>query len=135
MFNLKTHYSLKLLGFLSVRYDGKLFTIDELADQTGIPRSFLGKIVQSLGKQGYLRTKKGPNGGVTLNKSPAEIPIADLLEDLGELQPIANDNNTCCSMKAIDDCVMDSLISDFVTDVLDDRTLEDLSQELADKSS
>lgn len=135
MFSLRTHYALKLLVFLAVQESDELFTVDVLAEKTGVPRSFLGKIVQSLGKKGYLTTKKGPSGGVTLRQNPSDVSITDVLEDLGELQPQLSTDKACCKIEAFDNCIMEQFISDFITKVIEEKSLSDIAEDLVATSS
>lgn len=135
MFNLKTHHALKLLVYLAAHVDDGRHTIDQLAEETGISRSFLGKIVQLLAKKRYLRTKKGPSGGVALRRPPEEISIVDVLDDLGELDPGPAPDKPCCTIEQIDRCIMEEFIANFVANVIEDKTLKDLSERMVDPSS
>lgn len=135
MFNLRTHHALKLLVYLAAHNDGGRLTIDTLAEETGISRSFLGKIVQLLAKKEYLRTKKGPNGGVDLRRPPEEISIVDVLDDLGELETGSNGDNACCTIEQIDRCIMEEFITNFVANVIEEKTLNDLTDRMVETSS
>lgn len=57
-------------------------TSAEIAHAFGIPLNHLAKIVNDLARLGYLRTTRGPGGGVALAKSPADIRLGQLIEAL-----------------------------------------------------
>jgi Rrf2 family protein len=135
VFNLRTHYALKLLVYLALQYNDDYHTIDDLAEQTGIPRSFLGKIVQKLASAQFLETRKGPRGGVKLNHPPEAIRIVDVLEELGELHPGLDPEDACHAMETFDNCVMELFVDGFISSVLEDRTLAELSEQLVESPS
>ncbi|HEY8946223.1 MAG TPA: Rrf2 family transcriptional regulator, partial [Polyangiaceae bacterium] len=62
---LHSDYSLRVLIFLALRH-GKLATIPEIAEAYGISRAHLMKVVQELGRIGYVDTLRGRNGGLAL---------------------------------------------------------------------
>jgi Rrf2 family cysteine metabolism transcriptional repressor len=65
-----------------------------------IPERFLEQILLLLKRAGYLRSKKGPNGGYFLAKPPAEITVAEIIRVMdGPLAPI-----DCVSVTAHEVC-------------------------------
>ena len=54
--------------------------VNKLAEELNIPRAFLRKILQTLQKNGILKSYKGPNGGFLLALSPEEILLFDVIE-------------------------------------------------------
>ena len=52
---------------------------DSLSRELFISKSFLAKILQSLAKNGILKSYKGANGGFVLEKSPEEIDILSII--------------------------------------------------------
>jgi Rrf2 family iron-sulfur cluster assembly transcriptional regulator len=59
---------------------GQRTMIDEVSRQQKISKSFLAKIFQSLVKAGLVRSIRGAGGGFALAKSPAQIPILEIIE-------------------------------------------------------
>lgn len=53
--------------------------VSELAEEMGVPRTYLAKVLQGLARAGLLRTVRGPGGGVCLARSPREIRPWDVL--------------------------------------------------------
>lgn len=123
-----TDYSLRILIYLAVHGDG-LCTISEIADSYGISKNHLMKIVQELNARGYIQAVRGKNGGLRLNRSPAEINIGELVretEDESRMVECFGSNNQCvitpaCQLKTI----LGRALESFFT-TLEQYTLEDL---------
>ena len=71
-----TDFSLRVLIYLSLQPTGKLVNNTEIAQHFEIPKNHLIKVVHKLSKLGYIHTKRGRSGGITLAKSPEKIKIA-----------------------------------------------------------
>src|SRR4030042_2246157 len=70
------------------RRQGALHIRDISAAQE-IPRRCLEQILLSLKRAGYLRSKKGPNGGYFLAKPASQITVAEIIRVMdGPLAPI-----------------------------------------------
>lgn len=54
----------------------------EIAEEYNIPVELLAKVLQTLAKSGLIESHNGPKGGYLLGKSPREITIAQVLENL-----------------------------------------------------
>jgi len=53
--------------------------VDTLSRQLDISKSFLAKILQSLAKEGILKSYKGAHGGFALAKDPSELSIKQIV--------------------------------------------------------
>ena len=62
--------------------------VDTLARRLNISRSFLAKILQSLAREGILKSYKGAKGGFALNRDPREISVRDIIE-VAEKKPLS----------------------------------------------
>jgi FeS assembly SUF system regulator len=51
----------------------------ELADRTGIPLPLLSKLLQKLGKSGFLVSEHGTNGGYRLARDPRDISTLEVI--------------------------------------------------------
>jgi Rrf2 family protein len=69
---------------------GQCAQIRDLSDATGIPRHFLGKIVQTLVKAGVLSSIKGRGGGIKFAMDPAEVNIAEIIRIIDGNQALLN---------------------------------------------
>jgi Rrf2 family transcriptional regulator, nitric oxide-sensitive transcriptional repressor len=80
---LYTDYSLRVLMFAALK-DETLSTIAEIAEHFDISRTHLMKVVNALGRAGYLDTVRGKNGGFRLAKKPSQIKVGAVVRDLEE---------------------------------------------------
>jgi len=73
--NLKvqTDYALRVLLFLA--HKGEQASVEEIASAYGISKDHLFKVVQQLGRFGYVTSRAGRHGGVSLRKKPETIRI------------------------------------------------------------
>jgi Rrf2 family protein len=87
----RVDYGLRAVIYLSGQDCDKCCSIAEIAQQQGIPRKFLEKIIQDLVRGGLIKSKRGSCGGYALARAPEEISFSDVIEAIDG--PIAV--NTC----------------------------------------
>jgi len=114
------------------RRQGALHIRDISAAQE-IPRRFLEQILLSLKRAGYLRSKKGPNGGYFLAKPASQITVAEIIRVMdGPLAPI-----DCVSVTAHQVCARERYcglkwlwkeVRDAVAEIMERTTFEDLAR-------
>ena len=75
-----TDYALRTLMYLATHRD-RLVTIAEIADTHGISKNHLMKVVYQLGLSGMVETVRGRNGGLRLNREPADINIGAVVRN------------------------------------------------------
>ncbi len=78
-----TDYGLRMLMRMASA-PGSAFSTADLAEEFGLSRNHLTKIMQQLARGGVVETRRGGGGGAVLNRDPAEIRLGDvvrLLED------------------------------------------------------
>jgi len=81
--NLQTDYALRVLIYVGTNAE-TLSTIQEIADAFSISNAHLMKVVHRLGKEGYLDTVRGKNGGMRLNRRPEAIRVGDVVRSIEE---------------------------------------------------
>jgi Rrf2 family protein len=59
---------------------GQPVLVEEVAESTGIPRSYLSKLIHKLAKRGLVKARRGHHGGVVLAKPSSEITLQELSE-------------------------------------------------------
>jgi Rrf2 family protein len=74
-----TDYALRALCVIAGGKGSASSTV-ELAEELGIPRPFLRKILQVLSKKGILKSYKGKSGGFILIKDSRKIFLTDLIK-------------------------------------------------------
>lgn len=124
-------YSLRLLMYAAVRDPG-LVTIQDAAAAYGISRNHLMKVAFQLGRQGFLETVRGRNGGLRLARRPEKIGLGEVLRrtegDFHMVECFADASNGCAIARA---CRLRGVLSralDAYLAVLDEYTLADLTQ-------
>ncbi len=70
-------YAIRALAHLA-RHPDQLHLAREIAESERIPYYFLSKILQTLARQGLLRSAKGRGGGFELAKAPNRISLYDI---------------------------------------------------------
>jgi Rrf2 family transcriptional regulator, nitric oxide-sensitive transcriptional repressor len=73
-----TDYTLRVLMYCATHRQ-RLVTIGELAEQHGVSRNHLMKVVNDLARQGLVETTRGRGGGLRLLKEPDDIRIGDVV--------------------------------------------------------
>ncbi len=73
-----TDYSLKVLVHLAQHPD-RWITIRQISESYDISRNHLMKVVSFLTRSGYLKSQRGPGGGVQLKVNPCEVRLADVI--------------------------------------------------------
>lgn len=83
MFYKTTEYSLRLLFFLdSAPGESIHFTLDHCSETLNIPRRFLGKLISELVKENWVKSLKGPGGGICLHPKSQDRPLSELIQFL-----------------------------------------------------
>ncbi len=128
----KGEYASRAMLELALNYPGELLHIRDISSAQDIPERFLEQILLMLKRAGYLRSKKGPNGGYYLAKSPAQITVAEVIRVMdGPLAPI-----DCVSVTAHEYCSRENFcglkwlwkeVRDQVAEILEKTTFQDLA--------
>ncbi len=125
-----TDYGLRMLMRLASAPD-RAFSTAELADEFGLSRHHLTKIMQRLGQGGIVTTRRGGGGGATLAHDARAISVGAIVRLLEEGQPLVEcfaatggdcTLTGCCRLKAH----LRSAEAAFLAD-LDRSTLADIA--------
>jgi Rrf2 family transcriptional regulator, nitric oxide-sensitive transcriptional repressor len=125
---LHTDFALRVLIHVGLN-DGRLTTINDIAESFGISKNHLMKVVNDLSQKGYLDTVRGRNGGIRLMRKPRDINIGQVVrdtEDRLEVLGCLRDKGYCRIERA---CVLRGVVQDATTaflKVFDRYTLADL---------
>ena len=79
----KIDYALRALIYLSGVSEGRVATLQELAQTLTLPREFLAKILNALTSSDLVRSVRGAHGGYQLARPPSEISFLDAIEAAG----------------------------------------------------
>lgn len=82
-----TDYGLRALMRMASAPD-RAFSTAEIADEFGISRNHLNKIIQRLARHGIVATRRGTGGGAMLARPAAEIVLGDVVRLLEQDQSL-----------------------------------------------
>ena len=106
--------------------------VDTLSKRLDISRSFLAKVLQSLSRDGVLKSYKGAKGGFALNLKPDEISLRRVIEVV-EKKPIVvfecSQTTTNCPSGKGDFCMIWPFLNKFqkkVDEFFNELTLKDI---------
>ncbi len=106
---LHADYSLRVLLYLAARPES-LVSTQEVSEAYGISKNHLVRVVQALGKEGFIEVRLGRTGGITLARAPAEISLGRVFRatepDFHLVECFNKDENTCpiapaCGLKGV----------------------------------
>ena len=131
----KGDYALKIILDLAMGYGNGIAQIKDISKRQDIPEKFLEQIITTLKGANYVKTVRGPKGGVYLSKPPSKITMGEIIRLMeGPTSPIA-----CVSKSGHAKCNFEKLcafkgyfdeIRNRTNDVVDKTNF----QEIADKS-
>ena len=126
-----TDFALRVLIHAAIRHPNKV-TIDEVANAYGISRNHLIKVINELGREGFLKTQRGRSGGFTLARPADCISISDVVRFGESEQPMVECfdpvRNACVITAA---CQLKGILAEArraFFDVLGKYTIADVSQ-------
>jgi len=124
-----TDYGLRVLMYLGLRGDN-LTTIQEIAEQYGISKNHLMKLVHELGQLGYVETVRGKNGGLRLGRRPDQITVGEIVRQLEpDMALVECLQATDVQCQIVKDCILRPALEDALTrflETLDGYSLADL---------
>lgn len=93
-----TDYALRLLMLLAMEPE-QVHTIEEVAQRYGISRNHLMKVTQTLVQAGVVSSQRGRGGGLTLQRSAADIKLGAVVrateDGLALVECFDPEHNTC----------------------------------------
>jgi len=125
---LHTDFALRVLIHVGLN-DGRLTTINDIAQSFGISKAHLMKVVNDLSQKGYLDTVRGRNGGIRLMLKPRDINIGQVVRDTEDRLNVIGclEHKGYCPIERV--CVLRSALRNATAAflaVLDAHTLADL---------
>jgi Rrf2 family transcriptional regulator, nitric oxide-sensitive transcriptional repressor len=87
MLSKTAEYALRAAVWLA-QTPGEPASADNLAEVTKVPRRYLHKVLQDLGRAELVRSQPGPGGGYALARAPEKITILDVVSATAPLERI-----------------------------------------------
>jgi Rrf2 family nitric oxide-sensitive transcriptional repressor len=106
---LHADYSLRVLLYLAARRD-RLVSTQEVSEAYGISKNHLVRVVQVLGRHGFVEVRPGRAGGLALAREPSEISVGQVVRaaepDFHLVECFDKEKNTCpiapaCGLKGM----------------------------------
>lgn len=79
---MKVDYGVRALVDLAVRYGEGPVQTSEIASRQSIPEPYLDQLLTGLHKFGFIRSRRGPQGGHVLARPPSEISLDAIMDSL-----------------------------------------------------
>ncbi len=73
-------YGIRAIIHLASMPEAGPVLVRQVAEDLAIPASFLAKIVQALAKRGFIRSHKGPGGGIALARPAEEMDLLQVID-------------------------------------------------------
>lgn len=128
----KGDYALKIILDLSLHFSQGITQIKDISRRQDIPGKFLEQIITTLKGAGYVKTVRGPKGGVMLAKPPSQITMGEIIRLMeGPTSPItcvSKSNHTKCNYEK--KCALRGyfeLVRDRINDVVDNTSFQDIA--------
>lgn len=127
----RTKYATRILLDLGLFSDAEHpRTFAEIAQSQKISPLFVSTIAVLLKRAGFIKTMRGPNGGITLARDPINIHLLEVIEavrgPLAVMPCLEKPKSGCKSLAACPVYNMWSDINSRIRDVLNDYTLGDV---------
>lgn len=130
----KAVYALRALFDITYHNHGRPTKVEAIAEREDVPPRFLEQIFQDLKQAGLVGSKRGPNGGYFLLRSPETVSIGHVVRAIeGPFESnccFATDGEVREKCRVTSKCVTAALwrdMTDQLDRVLDSMTLSDLA--------
>ena len=129
---MKVDYGVRALVDLALRADtGRLERTADIAGRQSIPEPYLDQVLTTLNKFGFIRSRRGPQGGHVLARAASDITLHDVVATLeGKTAPLdCIDDISECKLAA--DCAQRNIwqdVEEAVNHVLVTTTVGDLAE-------
>ena len=99
----RTMYGLRALVTLAGARTDQPMSIQSIAEEEDLPGKFLEGIMADLKRGGFVRSKRGANGGYLLKRPASEITLLSVIRHLeGPVAPMAYGDNSAAAGVATD---------------------------------
>jgi len=127
----KSEYACLALLDLAEHFEKGMIKAEDISRRKNIPKKYLEHILLLLNKAGYVRSKRGTDGGHGLSKSPKQVTVAEIIRLMdGALAPVESvsryfyHNTPIEQSKSLVRLMMD--IRDYTSRKLENTTFADL---------
>ena len=79
---MKVDYGVRALVELARQHGNGPVQTAEIASNQGIPEAYLDQLLTMLQRSGFIRSRRGPQGGHVLARDPVEIDLSSVMSSL-----------------------------------------------------
>src|SRR4030042_4909713 len=84
----KSEYSILALVYLAREVPGRFVKMEAICSHYEIPKKYIEQLLFILKRSGYIKTKRGAEGGYCLGRLPEQITLAEVIRLMdGALAP------------------------------------------------
>ncbi len=87
MFSQTVEYALRAAVHLAAQAPDPQ-TTNEIAEATRVPRGYLSKVLQALGRAGIVQSQRGVGGGIALSRTPDDLTILEVVNAVEPIQRV-----------------------------------------------
>ncbi len=131
-FSTKGRYALRMMLEFAL-HPGECTKINQVAERQEISDKYLEQIVTILSRAGYVKSRRGAQGGYYLTKDPSEYTVGMILRLAeGSLVPVTcleDEVNPCSRSNNCATLLVWKKLDHAISDVVDGITLADLVEE------
>ena len=127
-----TDYAFRVLIYLASMPEGRLATVQEIAERYAISRSHIMKIVNKLATAGLIHASRGQHGGLKLGRPREAINLRSVVELMEATLTPVNCEDPVCLIR--EDCTLKNILFDAQRQFLEHvgrYTLADLAEPAA----
>lgn len=92
MLSITSEYALRAMIFLARHSQEWPISAQHVAEEVGVPRKYLSKILADLVRVGLLEGSRGKNGGFRMTRSPKDIHLSEVL---APFEPVTTHRRPC----------------------------------------
>lgn len=138
MFSNAAEYAIKACIWIALNSsEDRYVTINEIVEQTSLPRAFTAKTLQTLAKNKIVNSIKGPNGGFCImNNRPEDISLLSIVQAIdgsGLIHNCVLGLKVCSDVKPCPAHPKFKPLRDQITDFLMNTSLKDLAKGVHEK--
>ncbi|ETA69506.1 MAG: Rrf2 family transcriptional regulator, cysteine metabolism repressor [Methanolobus sp.] len=130
----KSEYACLALIDLSENYGSGYIKIEDICHRQDLPRKYIEQLLLSLKRAGYVKSRRGADGGYMLAKEPAQISLAEIVRLMdGALAPVNSVSKyfyECTPLEKNEALIkVFREIRDYIADKMENTTFADLIKE------
>lgn len=139
MFSNSTKYALKAVLYLAVHSsEEKRIMVKDMHESINVPKAYLSKLLQELSRHQLVSSSRGPKGGFYLSDENRKVPMAKIVYAVDGKKRVESCLLSLKDCNAEKPCPLHYIFvptrSKFI-EVLKEKTIDDLSKELRNKSA